>query len=91
MAQTPKEAEKKSMPKEKFLLPSGLEVVKTPFKGKHVREAQRLMDGDQSKYTSAIISVACTIGGKKVTMEEMDEMDGKDILFLMGEFSELFT
>lgn len=91
MARTPNEAKNKAMPKQKFTLPSGLEVVKTEFKGKHVREAQRLMDGDQSKYTSAIISVACTIGGKKVTMEEMDEMDGKDILFLMGEFSELFT
>lgn len=91
MAQTPKEAENKSMPKEKFTLPSGAVVEKTPFKGKHVREAQRLMDGDQSKYSVAIISVSCLINGKKVTMEEMDEMDGRDIIKLMEIFTELFT
>ena len=91
MAQTPNEAEKKSMPKEKFTLPSGAVVEKTPFKGKHVREAQRLMDGDQSKYSTAIISVACLIDGKKITVEQMDEMDGRDILKLMEIFSELFT
>lgn len=91
MAQTPNEAKKKSMPNQKFTLPSGAVVEKTPFKGKHVREAQRLMDGDQSKYTAAIISVACLIDGKKVTMEEMDEMDGRDILKLMEIFTELFT
>lgn len=89
--ESPKQAEKKSMPKQKFTLPSGLKVEETVFKGKHVREAQRLMDGDQSKYAFAIICVACIVEGKKITMEEMDEMDGKDILMLLEKFSPLFS
>jgi hypothetical protein len=89
--ETPKQAEKKSMPNEKFKLPSGKEVEKTPFKGKHVREAQRLMDGDVSKYQFAMISVACLVDGKRITMEELDELDGKDCLSLIEAFTPLFT
>lgn len=92
---TPKAAEKAAekfveIPKE-IVLPSGRILIKTEFKGKHVREAQRLMDGDISKYTFAIMSVASLIDGKKITLEEIDEMDGNDVLFMMSEFESLFS
>lgn len=90
---TPDAAEKANTPKEnpKFTLPvSGLICEKTPFKGKNIREAQRLVDGDQSKAQFALMSVACLIDGKRVTMEEIDDMDGEDVMEMLAQFEPLF-
>lgn len=67
-------------------LPSGKIAVIEPFKGKHVREAQRIAGGDVSNIMFAMISLTTTIEGHAVLMEDMDEMDGSDVLALMGEF-----
>lgn len=72
-------------------LPSGKILTKIDFKGKHIREAQRLADGDQSKTMFAMMVVASLIDGKRITIEELDEMCGKDVLFMTAEFGELFT
>jgi len=87
---TPKEQKKASNATVIIDLPSGAKATKIEFKGKHVREAQRLSDGDQSKALFAIIAVATLIDGKRVTMEELDEMDGRDIIHLMAEYQGVF-
>jgi len=76
----------------KFKLPvSGLIVEKTPFKGKHVREAQRIVDGDVTKAQFAIITVACLVDGKKIVIEDLDEMDGEDVMTMIAHFENLFS
>jgi hypothetical protein len=67
-------------------LPSGKVATIAPFKGKHVREAQRIADGDTSMIMFAMIALTTTIDGQAVVAEDLDEMDGQDVLALMGEF-----
>lgn len=69
-------------------LPSGKTAVIHPFKGKHIREASRIADGDSTKIIFALISMLTTIDGEPILMEDMDEMDGRDAMKLMGEFGE---
>jgi len=79
-------------PNPTFTLPvSGLVCEKTPFKGKHVREAQRLVEGDQTKAQFAIIACACIVDGKRITLEELDELDGIDVMTMIAEFESLFS
>lgn len=79
-------------PPETFTLPvSGLICEKISFKGKQVRAAQRLVDGDQTKAQFAIISLACKVDGKPITMEELDEMDGIDVMTMIAQFESLFS
>jgi tryptophanase len=61
------------------------------FLGKDIREAQKIADGDSSKIMFAIIAVTTTIDGQPVTMEEVDEMNGYDVMDLMGAFGSNFT
>lgn len=69
-------------------LPSGKVAEIGDFKGKHIREAQRIAEGKAAdQMTFAMIAVSTTIDGQMVTMEELDEMDGFDVLALMGEFT----
>ena len=72
-------------------LPSGKVASIGEFKGKHIREAQRIADGEQDKFMFALISLTSTIDGMPVVAEDLDEMSGADVLALMGEFSENFT
>lgn len=69
-------------------LPSGRIAVIGEFKGRHVREAQRVSDGASDKYLFALIAMLTTIDGQPVLMEDLDEMPGGDVMKLMGEFSE---
>ena len=87
---TPNEQKNKSIKPVIIELPSGVKATKVDFKGKHVREAQRLADGDQSKALFAIIAVATLIDGKKITIEDIDEMDGRDVIHLMAEYQGVF-
>jgi hypothetical protein len=68
-------------------LPSGKVATIGEFKGKHVMQAQRIADGDQGKMLFAMIALVVTIDGKGIVMEEMEEMEGRDCLKLMAEFS----
>lgn len=71
-------------------LPSGKKAIVGEFKGKHIREAQRIAEGKQDMFMFALISLTSTIDGQTVVAEDLDEMDGMDVLALMGEFSENF-
>ncbi len=75
---------------EEATLPSGVTAEFKPFLGKHVREAQRIAAGseDPGAMMFTMIALCVLINGKPVVMEDLDEMPGKDVLALMGEFSE---
>lgn len=68
-------------------LPSGKVAVIQPFKGKHIRQAQKIAGGDEDKMMFALIAITTTLDGVAVVMEDIDEMEGKDVLKLMGAFS----
>lgn len=72
-------------------LPSGKVAIIGEFKGKHIREAQRIADGQQDKFLFALISITSTIDGQPIVVEDLDEMSGADVMMLMGEFSGNFT
>lgn len=74
----------------KITLPSGAVCEKIPFKGKHIREAIRIGGDDPIKSVFAMISVCSLIDGKKLTVEEIDELPGEDVIELMQEFQGLF-
>lgn len=84
----PNETEKKQ--DKTLILPSGKTATIKPFKGKHISIAQVQAGSDQSKYLFSIISQCIEIEGNFVAMEDLDEMDGADVLALMGEFGESF-
>jgi hypothetical protein len=71
-------------------LPSGKVAVIGIFKGKHIREATRNADGETDKMIFALIAMTTTIDGKKIVWEDLDEMDGRDVLKLQGAFSTNF-
>jgi len=67
---------------------SGRTATIAPFKGRHVREAQRRAGGDGSDSDAIIYHIICTlveIEGQPIHLEDIDEMDGGDVLQLMGE------
>jgi hypothetical protein len=72
-------------------LPSGKVAIIGEFKGKHIREAQRIADGKQDMFLFALIAITGKIDGENVNAEDLDEMDGADVLALMSEFSGNFT
>lgn len=77
-------------PKE-LKLPSGKVAIMRDFKGKDVREAQRLSEGDPGKLLFGIIAITTTIDGNPVTLEDLDEMNGQDVFMLYGQFGGNFT
>lgn len=69
-----------------IILPSGQKAVIIKAKGKHVVEAQRLMDGNPDLMLTALITVCTSIDNRKPTIEEVLEMDYLDYMSLLGEF-----
>jgi hypothetical protein len=67
-------------------LPSGKEAKVRPYKGRDIREAFKIADGDNSKMIFAIIAKTVTVDGKAVLTEDLDEMDGGDVMALISEF-----
>lgn len=88
---TPNEQKNKSEKPKIIELPSGLKAERSKFKGKHVKEAIRAADGDQSLVMFAMIAASTLIDGKKLTVEQIEEMDGMDVLALMADFNGLFS
>lgn len=72
-------------------LPSGKTAVVLPFLGKHIREAQKIADGAADKLLFAIIAITTTIDGQPIVMEDLDEMNGFDVMELYGIFGTSFT
>lgn len=85
---TPSAAEKANTPlkAKEIELPSGAIATCIEAKGKHVVEAQRLMDQNPDLMMTALITVCSTINGKRPTMEEVLEMPYLDYMMLIGEF-----
>jgi hypothetical protein len=71
-------------------LPSGKKATIKPFKGRDIREAQKISGTDTSLVIFAIIAVTTTIDGNPVTAEELDDMDGMDVFELMNSFGSGF-
>ncbi len=61
------------------------------FIGRDIREAQKIADGDSSKLVFAIIAVTTEVDGAPITAEELDEMNGLDVMELMKGFGSSFT
>jgi hypothetical protein len=70
---------------------SGKSVTILEGKGRHARLATRMCDGDMSMYMNALMSMLVEIDGKKLSMEEFDDLDIKDYNFLMTEIGSSFT
>jgi len=87
---SPSAQEKSSIPNRTATLPSGAVAEFLPFKGKHLRIAQRMSGSDQSLVMYAIIATVTLIDGKGIVMEDLDEMDGRDVLKLIEEYEGLF-
>lgn len=101
-------AEKKTLPAKKpttiegianrniyqaFDLPSGKKCVIKRFKGKHVQQAQRLMDSSLGgeDFADCLTSMLVTIDGQPVLKEDLPEMDGVDYLKIITPINQLFT
>lgn len=56
------------------------------FKGRHIVEAQKVIGKESEKMMLALIAQCVTIDGNPVLLEELEDMDGADVLVLMGEF-----
>jgi hypothetical protein len=69
------------------VLPSGKIAVVGEFFGKHIREATRIADGDSGKMIFALIAITTTIDGKPIVVEDLDLMQGRDVLKLQSMFS----
>jgi hypothetical protein len=69
-------------------LPSGKVATILPGKGIHSRKAVQMIDGDMSLYINALMCQLVEIDGKKVVMEDFDQMNIKDYNTLMAEFSD---
>lgn len=72
----------------KITLPSGKVAEIEKGKGVHVREAQKVIKGDSSKYMFALIAALTKIDGQSIFMEDLDDMDMPDVMALMAEVSE---
>ncbi len=71
-----------------LILPTGTKCLVKPFFGKDVITAQRMMGSDPEKFIFAMIAVTCTFDGKAVVMEDVEFMDGYDVLELMTYFQQ---
>lgn len=69
-------------------LPSGAKAQIIEGKGKHARQATKLMSGDSSLYMPALMSQLVTIDGKKMVMEDFDEIPLVDYNAIAVELSE---
>lgn len=85
---TPSAQEKANTPPKakEIVLPSGKIATCLEAKGKHVVESQRLMDGNPDLMMTALITVCSTVDGKRLTIEEVLEMDYLDYMTLIGNF-----
>ncbi|QOD81892.1 phage tail assembly protein [Chromobacterium haemolyticum] len=55
-----------------------------PFKGKHIRFARRMQVEAGHDFLFALIAQTTTIDGQGIVPEELDEMDGKDVVKLQA-------
>lgn len=91
LASTPALSENSPISKEQeiqtIILPSGKTAVIGIFKGKHIKEATKISDGKSEDLVFALISITTKIDDKPIVMEDLEEMDGRDVMKLMSAFS----
>ena len=68
----------KQKPEEVKLEDAGVVVSVLPRLGKHTMQAQRLMDGDSSKYFPVLMHLLVRFGDQQFPVEEFENMSGKD-------------
>lgn len=74
-----------------FDLPSGKKCTIKRFKGKHVQQAQRLMNDEGSDMAECLASLLVEVDGKALFKDEFEEMDGVDYLKIMTPINQLFV
>lgn len=70
-----------------FDLPSGKKAAVKKFRGLDVLRAQRMAGEDTEKVLFAMIATCVLIDGEPIVMEDLEVMDGFDVVRLMGEFN----
>lgn len=55
-----------------------------PFKGKHIRLARRMQAEAGHDFLFALIAQTTTIDGQGIVPEDLDELDGKDVIKLQA-------
>lgn len=75
------------MENKEIKLPSGKVATIMEFKGKHIRKAAQIAEGDSGLLIFALIAQCTLIDGQPIVAEQLDEMDGRDVLKLQTEFS----
>lgn len=77
---------------QEFDLPSGKKCVIKRFKGKHVQQAQRLMDAKLGgeDFADCLAAMLVEIDGKPILKEDLPEMDGMDYLKMITPVNKLF-
>ena len=75
-----------------FELPSGKKCVIKRFKGKHVKQAQRLMNPvlKGEDYSDCLAATLIEVDGNKIVVEDLSEMDGVDYMKMMNPINQLF-
>jgi hypothetical protein len=69
-------------------LPSGATATIEPGKGRHVRQAQKMSEGDNSMYLNCMMAQLVTVNGARLVPEDFDEMPAGDYFELLAKFSE---
>jgi len=69
-------------------LPSGKKILVKKGKGRHLRNAQRMMTGgsNNSDIARALATYLCTIDGAYVNLEDFDNMDLPDVIAIEAHF-----
>jgi len=58
-------------------------------KGRHVRQAQKMSEGDTSAYMNCLMSLLVTIDGQRLVPEDFDELPANDYVELLSKMSEV--
>lgn len=72
-------------------LPSGIIATIYKTKGRDVRQAQKIADGDPTLFTPAMMAIAIKMNGQNWFIDQFDDLDSDDFMQLMSEVSGNFT
>lgn len=68
-------------------LKSGKKLLVRPYKGIDIRMASNSAGGDPTKLQFALIAETCTLDGNPLSIEELDNMSGDEVLDIMTIFA----
>lgn len=70
-------------------LPSGAVATIELGKGRHVRQAQKMSEGDASMYMNCMMSLLVTVDGQRMVPESFDDLAANDYVELLAKMSEI--